>query len=82
MTDVLPDAALVSDVEITEACVRRLAELHGAVPLGEIVDVVAQCQRSLVGEVPAAAMPELLERLARVRLEAQPRPSIRRADLS
>lgn len=82
MTNVLPDVAFVPDVEFTETCVRRLAELHGDLPLGDIIEVVTQCQRELVGEVPAAALPELVERLARVRLEDDVRSSARRADLS
>jgi len=59
----------VESIDVTEACVQRLAaEFPGERALDAIIATVAQSQRDLIGEAPDEALPELVERLARVRL--------------
>jgi hypothetical protein len=47
--------------------VERLAVEFATVSIGDLTSVVVNCRNDLSG-VPAPALPELLERLARVRL--------------
>lgn len=56
-------------LDVIEASVRRLAaEFPDGFLLTDIVAIVSQSHADLTGQVPAAALPELVERLARTRL--------------
>ncbi|WP_433507343.1 hypothetical protein ACQP04_13255 [Pseudonocardia halophobica] len=52
---------------VTSAVARLAIEFSGRVPHGVVAQVVRACRADLSG-VPAGAVPELLERLARQRL--------------
>lgn len=70
--DALTNGVLDDLVEV----VNRLSSEFTHVSIGEVTTVVVHCRSDLSG-VPTTALPELLERLARVRLaaaagEAQP----------
>jgi hypothetical protein len=70
-----PDTYCGSYADIVE---RLLQDYEAQLPLSDIAEVVRQCRRDLAGS-PRAAMPELIERLARHRitsmLEAEDDPA-------
>jgi hypothetical protein len=63
--EALTNGALDEFLEIVD----RLSSEFPTVSIGELTAVVVDCRSALSG-VPAPALPELLERLARVRLAA------------
>ena len=63
----LKDRACEHYADIVE---RLLFEFEASLSLGDITGVVQQCRQDLAGS-PPAAMPELLERLARCRLSTR-----------
>ena len=64
VSDTAPDTSV-------ESAVRRLgAEFNGRVGQQRVVRVVRDCRRELGGS-PIGALPELVERLARYRLDRQ-----------
>jgi hypothetical protein len=60
------------DAAIDEAVVRLTAEFSSRLRPQIIGTVVRSCRRDLSG-VPATALPELVERLARARLQSEDR---------
>jgi hypothetical protein len=62
------------DAAIDEAVVRLSDEFRATLRPQVIGTVVRSCRRDLSG-VPATALPELVERLARARLQSEERPA-------
>jgi hypothetical protein len=58
------DAECVADVSV-----RLLAEYEAELPAGTVRSVVLDAHRDLAGQVPATALAEMLERLARYRID-------------
>ncbi|RBY86917.1 three-helix bundle dimerization domain-containing protein [Blastococcus sp. TF02A-26] len=62
------------DAAIDQAVVRLTAEFSHQLRPQVIGTVVRSCRRDLSG-VPTTALPELVERLARARLQSEDRPA-------
>ncbi|MGY1744117.1 three-helix bundle dimerization domain-containing protein [Blastococcus sp. SYSU D00695] len=73
MTRVL-DRTTDDDAAVDQAVNRLTAEFRATLRPQVIGTVVRSCRRDLSG-VPATALPELVERLARARLQSGDRPA-------
>lgn len=62
------------DAAVDQAVLRLTAEFRATLRPQVIGTVVRSCRRDLSG-VPTTALPELVERLARARLESEARPA-------
>jgi hypothetical protein len=65
----MSQTADAQDVDKLLGVVDGLSQEFGTVPLGVLLDVVMACHRDLA-RAPLGAVPELVERLARLRLDA------------
>ena len=62
------------DAAVDQAVVRLTDEFRSTLRPQVVGTVVRSCRRDLSG-VPATALPELVERLARARLQSETRPA-------